>query len=389
VDFRLSDDQAALREAVEKTCGPFDDAYWLGCDRDHRFPHEFYRAMADGGWLGIAMPEAYGGAGLGITEAAILLHTITRAGGGMTAASAIHINIFGPHPIVVHGTEEQRARWLPPLVRGDERTCFGVTEPNAGLDTGRIETRAERKPGGGYVVHGQKIWTSTAQLADKIMLLVRTTPREECRRSTDGLSLFYTDFDRSRIEVREIEKMGRAAVDSNQIFIDGLEVREDERIGEEGQGFRCLLHGLNPERILGAVEPIGIGQNALARAAAYARERIVFGRPIGQNQGVQHPLAQSWAELESAYWMAMRAAWLYDHGQPCGVEANAAKYLGAEAGTNAAMRAFMTFGGMGYAKEFHVERLLREVVITRTAPVSVNLILCHIAEKALDLPKSY
>ena len=300
----------------------------------------------------------------------------------------MHINIFGPHPIVVHGTREQKQRWLPPLIAGHARTCFGVTEPDAGLDTGRIKTKAERAPGG-YVVHGQKIWTSTAQQADKILLLARTTPREQCRRSTDGLTLFYTDLDRGKVEVRLIPKMGRHAVDSNQVFIDGLRVPEEDRIGEEGKGFEYILHGLNPERVLVGIEAVAIGQNALNRAVRYAKERVVFGRPIGQNQGIQHPLAESWMELEAAYYACMRAAWLYDQGRPCGPEANAAKYLGAEAGFNACTRAVMTHGGMGYAQEFHVERLLREVLICRIAPVSPQLILCHIAEKALGLPKSY
>lgn len=388
MDFSLSDDQKALIEAVERLCAPFGDDYWSACEADHRFPHEFYDAVAKGGWLGIAMPVECGGSGLGITEAALLMHTVSRAGGAMAAASSIHINIFGPHPIVVFGTEEQKQRWLPPILEGREKTCFGITEPDAGLDTGRIKTRADRVSGG-YVINGQKIWTSTAQVADNILIIARTTPREQCEKSIDGLTLFYTRLDRERIEVRRIEKMGRAAVDSNQIYIDNLPVSEDERIGEEGQGFRYLLHGLNPERIINAVESIGIGQDALARGVRYAKERVVFGRPIGQNQSVAHPLAQSWVELEGAFLMAMRASTLYDQGLSCGLEANAAKLLGSEAGYNAAHRAFMTLGGMGYAKEFQVERLLREVIIARTAPVSSNMVLNFISERALGLPRSY
>jgi acyl-CoA dehydrogenase len=388
MDFGLTAEQSAIRDSIKRICDRFGDDYWRAHDDSGEFPAEFHRAIAEGGWLGIAMPEEFGGAALGVTEAAIMMHAIAGSSGAMAAASSVHINIFGPHPIVVHGTHEQKRRWLPPLIAGQARTCFGVTEPDAGLDTGRIKTRADRVQGG-YVVHGQKIWTSTAQRADKILLLARTTPREQCRRSTDGLSLFYADLDRSKVEVRLIPKMGRHAVDSNQVFIDGLHVPEADRIGEEGKGFAYLLHGLNPERVLVGIEAIAIGQNALDRAVRYARERIVFGRPIGQNQGIQHPLAESWMELEAAYYACMRAAWLYDQGKPCGPEANAAKYLGAEAGFNACTRAVMTHGGMGYAQEFHVERLLREVLICRLAPVSPQLILCHIAEKALGLPKSY
>jgi alkylation response protein AidB-like acyl-CoA dehydrogenase len=388
LNFELNDEQRTLQDTVDQICAPFDDEYWTRCDREATFPHEFFKAMADGGWIGIAMPVEYGGAGLGITEAAILMHRIGRSGGAMAACSAVHINIFGPHPIVVHGTDEQKRRWLPKLASGEEKTCFGVTEPNAGLDTGRLQTRAD-KVDGGYVITGQKIWTSTAQVADNILLITRTTPREECAKSTDGLTLFYTKLDRKKIEIRRIEKMGRAAVDSNQIYIDGLFVSDDERIGEEGKGFKYLLHGLNPERIVGAMESVGIGQDALARGTRYATERIVFDRPIGQNQSVAHPLAQSWVELEAAYLMALKAATLYDQGKPCGLEANTAKLLASEAGYNAAHRAFLTLGGMGYAKEFQVERLLREVIVNRIAPVSSNMILNFIAERALGLPKSY
>lgn len=388
MDFALSDEQLALVDAVEKVCAPFDDEYWSRCEADHRFPHEFYGAFADGGWLGIAMPEEFGGSGLGMTEAALLMLTVSRMGGAMAAASSIHINIFGPHPIVVHGTQKQKQRWLPPIIEGREKTCFGITEPDAGLDTGRIKTRAD-KTSDGWVINGQKIWTSTAQVADNILIIARTTPREECAKPIDGLSLFYTKLDRSRIEVRRIEKMGRAAVDSNQIFIDNLHVDDDALIGKEGEGFRALLHGLNPERIINAVESIGIGRDALARATQYAKDRIVFDRPIGQNQAVAHPLARSWVELEAAYLMAMRAATLYDKGESCGIEANAAKLLGSEAGFNAAHQSFMTLGGMGYAKEYQIERLLREVIIARTAPVSTNMVLNFISERALGLPRSY
>jgi len=388
MDFSLTQDQQAVCDAVQKTCAGFDDDYWLEHDKSGEFPEEFYRAIADGGWLGIAMPEEYGGAGLGVTAAALMMHAVAGSAGGMSAASAIHLNIFGPHPIVVFGNAEQRQRWLPDLISGRSRSCFGVTEADAGLNTTSIKTRAERS-GDGYVVNGTKIWTSSAQVADKIMLLVRTTPKEECERPTEGMTMFFTDLNRDYCNVQEIPKMGRAAVDSNEVFIDALPVPMEDRIGEEGQGFKYLLHSLNPERILIGVEAIGIGQNALRRATQYAKEREVFDRPIGQNQSIQHPLAQSWMELEAAFLMAMRAAALYDNGEPCGVEANAAKYLGAEAGFQSCTRAVMTHGGMGYAKEYHVERLLREVIIARLAPISPQLILCNIAEKALGLPKSY
>ncbi|KAB2849170.1 MAG: acyl-CoA dehydrogenase [Hyphomicrobiaceae bacterium] len=388
MNFELGENQQAVVDGAARICAQFDDAYWLTADREGRFPHEFHARLAESGWLGITMPEQFGGAGLGVFEAALMMKTIAGSGGGMAAASSVHINLFGPHPIVVHGTEEQKQRWLPPLIAGREKTCFGVTEPDAGLDTTRIKTFAERMPGG-YTVHGQKIWTSTAQQAQRIMLLARTTPREQCSRKTLGLSLFYTALDRTKIEVREIEKMGRKAVDSNQLFIDGLFVPEEDRIGEEGRGFTYLLDSLNPERILIGMEAIGIGQDALRRAARYAGERVVFERPIGANQSIQHPLAESWMELEAATLMGLKAAWLYDNKRPCGAEANAGKFLGAEAAFKACTAAVKTHGGMGYAKEFHVERLLREVMIPVLTPVSPQMILNYIAERVLGLPRSY
>lgn len=384
----LTDDQTALCDGVAAVCKRFDDAYWSDCDRDARFPIEFHRAMAADGWLGVTMPEAYGGAGLGVTEAALVMHMVAKSGGAMAAASSIHINMFGPHPIVVHGSPEQKARWLPRLVAGEDQVCFGVTEPNAGLDTTNISTFA--KPvDGGYRVSGRKIWTSTAQVANKILLLTRTTPRKEVKRAADGMTIFYTDLDRTKFEVKRIPKHGRAAVDSNMVFIDDVFIPDSDRIGEEGQGFAYLLDSLNPERILVAAEAIGIGQDALGRAARYAQDRVVFGRPIGQNQGVQHPLAERWLALEAAWLMTMKAATLYDAGKPCGAEANGAKFLGARAGHEACLQAVLTHGGMGYAKEYQVERLLREVLVTRIAPVSEQLILSYIAEKALGQKKSY
>jgi acyl-CoA dehydrogenase len=387
-DLSENDDHRSIREGVRAVVRRFTDDYWLERDDDGEFPHAFHRAMADAGWLGITMPVEYGGAGLGVTEAAIMMHEVASHGGGMTAASTVHINLFGPHPIVVHGTHEQKERWVPRLVAGEDKCCFGVTEPDAGLNTTAIKTFAERVPGG-YIVHGQKVWTSTAQVANKIMLLTRTTKLENCRRPTDGITIFYTELDRSKVEVRRIPKMGRKAVDSNSVFIDGLFIPDGDRIGEEGRGFSYILDSLNPERVLIAVEAIGIGQDALRRAVEYARTRVVFDRPIGQNQGIQHPLAERWMYLESAYQMAVKAGWLYDNGRPCGAEANAAKFLGARAGHDACLQAVMTHGGFGYAKEYHVERLLREVIVTRLAPITEQLILCFIAEKVLDLPKSY
>ena len=388
MSFEATPEQQAICEAVQQSCAPFGEDYWLEHDRTGEFPHQFYAAMAHAGWLGMAIPEAYGGSGLGVTEAALMMQTVAATGAGMSGCSAFHINIFGLMPIVVFGTEEQKQRFLPPMVQGKAKSCFGVTEPNTGLNTTQLKTRAVRR-GDRYMVHGQKVWISTAQVADKILLLARTTPIEECKNHSHGLSLFYTDLDRSKIAVRLIDKMGRKAVDSNELFIDGLEIPVEDRIGEEGQGFKYILHGMNPERVLLGSEAIGIGRVALRKAAAYANERVVFERPIGKNQGIQHPLAANWMELEAAHLMMLKAAWLYDHGRDCGAEANATKYLGAEAGFHACERAILTHGGFGYAKEYHVERYLREVMIARIAPVSREQILSYIAERVLGLPKSY
>jgi acyl-CoA dehydrogenase len=316
------------------------------------------------------------------------MQTIAESGAGMAGASAVHMNIFGLNPVVVFGSDEQKRRMLPRLIAGQDKACFAVTEPNAGLDTTRLATRAVRR-GDVYVLNGAKIWISTAQVASKMLILARTTPIEEAAKPAQGLSLFYTALDRRFVEVREIEKMGRKAVDSNQLFIDGLEVPVEDRIGEEGRGFEYILHGLNPERILIAAEAVGLGRAALKRATAYARERVVFGRPIGQNQAIQHPLAACWMELEAANLMMLQAAWQYDNGLPSGAAANAAKYLAGEAGFKTCETAVMTLGGYGYAKEFHVERYMREVMIPRIAPITPQLILCYIAERVLGLPKSY
>jgi acyl-CoA dehydrogenase len=388
MDFNFSAEQQEIRSAIERICERFGDEYWLKKDREGGFPSELHQALAVDGWLGIAMPEEYGGAGLGITEAAIMMQAIAESGAGMQGASAVHMNIFGLHPVVLFGTEEQKRRFLPPLIAGKEKSCFAVTEPNVGLDTTRLKTKATRE-GNRYRVDGQKIWISTAQVADKVLLLARTTDLEDVSKPTEGLSLFYTNLDRKYVEVREIEKMGRKAVDSNQVFIDGLPVPVEDRIGEEGKGFRYILEGMNPERILIAAEAVGLGRAALKRATQYAKDRVVFGRPIGQNQGIQHPLARSWMSLEAANLMVFKAASLYDQRQPCGVESNAAKYLAGEAGFEACETAILTHGGMGYSKEFHVERYLREVMLTRIAPISRELIMSNIAERQLGLPKSY
>ncbi len=388
MQYTLNDDHQTIRDTIAKICSEFGDDYWLERDLKGGFPEDFYQALASSGWLGICTPEAYGGSGLGITEAAIMMQAIAEAGGGMSAASSVHINMFGLNPVVVFGTEEQKQRMLRPMVEGREKTCFGVTEPNVGLNTTQLKTRAVRD-GDRYIVNGQKVWISTAQVAEKILLLARTTPIEDVAKPTMGLSLFHTDLDRSKVDVREIEKMGRKCVDSNELFIDGLEVPVEDRIGEEGRGFEYILHGMNPERVLIAAEAVGLGRLALQRATEYAKERVVFNRPIGQNQSIQHPLAINWANLEASRLMVMAAAEQYDNDENCGAAANAAKYLAGEAAFDACQQAIMTHGGYGYAKEYHVERYLREVMVPRIAPISPQLALCYIAERVLGLPKSY
>ncbi len=386
IDF--TPEQEQIRDSVSRLCADFGDQYWLQRDCDGRFPEEFCRAIADQGYMGIAMPSQYGGAGLGITEAAILMQEISQSGAGNGGVSSVSIGIFGLNPVVRFGSEEQKARMLPPVIARQDIACFGVTEPDTGLDTTRLKTRAVRQ-GDRYVVFGQKTWITTAQVANKIMLIARTREASETVRPIDGLSLFYTDLDRSKVEIRPIEKMGRACVDSNQVFFDGLEIPVENRIGEENKGFRYLLHGINPERILIAAGLVGLGRAALHKACEYAKQRVVFDRPIGMNQAIQHPLAKSWAELEAANLMAFRAAELYDRGEDCGALANAAKYLAGEATFKACTNAILAHGGMGYAKEYHVERYLREALIHRIAPITPHLILCYIAERVLGLPKSY
>src|SRR5665213_2161921 len=375
MDFALSANQESIKDAIGKICTRFDDAYWLKKDKEGGFPFDFHKALADAGWLGICIPEEYGGSGLGITDAAIMMRAISESGAGMSGASAVHMNVFGLNPVVVFGTKEQCARMLPPIVSGADKSCFAVTEPNTGLNTTQLKTRAVRS-GDKYIVNGQKVWISTAQVANKILLLARTTPLEEVRTPTQGLSLFYTDFDRKPVA-------------SNELFFENFEIPIEDRLGEEGRGFQYILHGMNPERILIAAEAVGLGQVALSRASAYAKTRNVFNRPIGMNQAIQHPLAKNWMELEAAWLMVLSAGWQYDQNLPCGPAANAAKYLAAEAGFHACEQAVMTHGGFGYAKEYHVERYLREVLIPRIAPISPQLALSFIAEKVLGLPKSY
>ena len=388
MNFALTPDQEAIREAIARICADFDAEYWLNKDRHGGFPLDFHQAIAKDGWLGVCMPEEYGGAGLGIQEAAVMVQAISESGAGLSGVSAIHMNIFGLKPVVMFGTPEQKQRILPPLIAGREKACFAVTEPNTGLNTTQLKTFARRE-GDKYYITGRKVWITTAQVTEKMLLLARTTPLDQVKKPTQGLTLFYTNLDRKYVDVREIEKLGRKAVDSNELFIDELPVPVEDRIGEEGEGFRNILHGMNPERALAAAAAIGLGRVALTRAAQYAKERIVFDRPIGKNQGVQHPLAKCWMELEAARLMVMNAAWKYDQKLDCGAEANAAKYLAGEAGFKACEAAVLTHGGFGYAKEYHVERYFREAMLLRIAPISIQLIMCYIAERVLGLPKSY
>jgi acyl-CoA dehydrogenase len=388
VDFELSEDQATIRKAVAELAATFDDKYWMDKDAAHEFPTEFYRALADGGWLGMAIPEEYGGHGFGISEAALLLEEVSASGGGMNAASSIHLSIFGMHPVVVHGSEELKRENLPRIVNGDLHVCFGVTEPGAGLDTTKITTFAKRDDSD-YVVNGRKVWISKALESEKILLLTRTTKFEDVARKTDGMTLFLTDLDRAHVDIRSIRKMGRNAVSSNELFIDDLRIPAEHRVGEEGQGFRYLLDGLNPERMLVAAEALGLGRVALKHAVRYGNEREVFGRPIGMNQGLQFPLADSLARLDAAELMLRKATWLYDNGKPCAREANMAKYLCAEAGFEAADRALQTHGGMGYSEEYHVARYFREARLLKIAPLSQEMVLNYLGSHVLGLPRSY
>lgn len=388
MSFELSEDQRLIRDSVAELARKFDDQYWMEKDRDHQFPTEFYRAVADGGWLGICIPEEYGGNGLGITEASILAEQVSRSGGGMNAATAIHLSLFGMQPVIVHGSDELKQRTLPRVARGELHVCFGVTEPGAGLDTSRITTFA-RRDGDHYVVNGRKVWISKALESEKILLLTRTQKYDDVEKKTSGMTLFLTDLDRDHVDIRPIPKMGRNAVSSNELFIDDLRIPVEDRVGEEGRGFEYLLDGLNPERMLIAAEALGIGRVALDRAVRYANEREVFGRSIGKNQGIQFPLADSLARLDAAELVLRKATWLYDQGKPCGREANTAKYLCAEAGFEAADRAMQTHGGMGYSEEYHISRYFRESRVMRIAPISQEMILNYLGSHVLGMPRSY
>ncbi len=388
MNFELTEDQLTIRESVAELAGKFSEQYWQEKDEAHEFPHEFYDAFAQGGWLGITTPEEYGGHGYGITEASILLEQVAASGAGMNGASSMHLSIFGMHPVIVHGSEELKRRTLPRIVSGDLHVCFGVTEPGAGLDTTKITTFAKRD-GDRYIVNGRKVWISKAVESEKILLLTRTAKYEDSPRKTDGITLFLTDLDRDKVDIRPIKKMGRNAVTSTELFIDGLEVPVEDRVGEEGQGFKYLLDGLNPERMLVAAEALGIGRAALRAAARYGNEREVFGRPIGMNQGIQFPLADSLARLDAAELILRKATWLYDNGKPCGREANTAKYLCADAGFEAADRALQTHGGMGYSEEYNVARYFREARLTRIAPLSQEMVLNYLGSHVLGMPRSY
>ncbi|WP_040795737.1 MULTISPECIES: acyl-CoA dehydrogenase family protein [Nocardia] len=388
MDFELTEDQVTIRDAVAELAAKFDDQYWAEKDAAHEFPTEFYNAFAEGGWLGITTPEEYGGHGYGITEASILLEQVAASGAGMNGASSMHLSIFGMHPVIVHGSEELKQRTLPRIVNGDLHVCFGVTEPGAGLDTTRITTFARRE-GDTYVVNGRKVWISKAMESEKILLLTRTQKFDESPRKTDGMTLFLTDLDRSKVEIRPISKMGRNAVTSNELFIDNLEIPVEDRVGEEGKGFTYILDGLNPERMLVAAEALGIGRAALRAGVRYGNDREVFGRPIGKNQGIQFPLADSLARLDAAELMLRKATWLYDNGLPCAREANTAKYLCADAGFDAADRALQTHGGMGYSEEYNVSRYFREARLTRIAPISQEMVLNFLGSHVLGLPRSY
>ena len=392
MSFELTEDQQLIRKSVAELAGRFDDHYWMEKDLNHEFPQEFYDAIATGGWLGMTIPEEYGGHGLGITEATILSEEVARSGGAMNAASAIHLSIFGMQPVVVYGSAEMKAETLPRIVDGSLHVCFGVTEPGAGLDTSRITTFAKRSrdsSGDHYIVNGRKVWISKALESEKILLLTRTTPFDEVTKKTDGMTLFMTDLNRDHVDIRPIKKMGRNAVSSNELFIDDLIVPIEDRVGEEGKGFKYILDGLNLERMLIAAEALGIGRVALEKAVKYGKERVVFNRPIGMNQGLQFPLADSLARLDAAELVLRKATWLYDNGKPCGREANTAKYLCADAGFDAADRALQLHGGMGYSEEYHVSRYFRESRLMKIAPVSQEMILNFLGEHVLGMPRSY
>jgi acyl-CoA dehydrogenase len=388
VDFTVDEDHEAIREGVRRVCSKFPDTYWRECDEAHEFPWAYYEAMAEGGWIGIAIPEEFGGGGQGITEASIVLEEVAASGAAMNGCSAIHLSIFGMEPVRKYGSPELAQAVLPRVASGDLHVAFGVTEPDAGTDTTAITTRAQRD-GDEYVVRGAKVWTTKAPYCEMCLLLVRTTPREECDSPTGGLTLLLVDLQKPEVDITPIPKLGRNAVVSCEVRYDGLRVPVERRIGEEGEGFRYLLDGLNPERILISGEALGIGKVALRRAVEYARERVVFGRPIGQNQGIAFPLAEAHARLHAAELVVREASWRYDRGLPCGEQANLAKYLASEAAFFTADRAMQTHGGFGYAKEYDVERYWREARLMKIAPVSQEMVLNFVSSKVLGLPKSY
>jgi acyl-CoA dehydrogenase len=388
MDFSPSQDHDLLRESIRRVCSDFPDAYWSACDSRHEFPWEFYRALADGGWIGIAIPEEYGGSGRGIVEAAIVVEEVAASGAAMNGASAIHLSIFGMHPVVRHGSELMRRKYLPRVARGELHVAFGVTEPDAGTDSTSIRTFA-RRDGDRYLVRGRKVWTSKALESERVLLLTRTTPLERCARRTDGMTLLLAELQRPEVSISPIAKAGRNAVSSCEVVYEDLPVALDDRVGDEGNGFRYLLDGLNAERILIAAEALGIGRAALRRAVNYASNRVVFGRPIGRNQGIAFPLAEARTRLDAAELMVRKAAWLLDAGKPCGAEANMAKWLAADAAFQSADQAVQTHGGFGYAQEYHVERYWREARIMRLAPISQEMIMNYVGEHVLGLPRSY
>jgi acyl-CoA dehydrogenase len=388
MDFEITEEQQLIRDAVGKVCEGYPDEYWARCDREHEFPWDFYNAMADAGWIGVAIPEAYGGSGRGITEASLVLETVAASGAAMNGCSGLHLSIFGMHPVVKHGSEDMKQKYLPRVASGNLHVAFGVTEPNAGTDTSSIETFA-RRDGDTYVVRGRKVWTTKAQDSERVLLLVRTTPKDQIERRTDGLTLLLAELQREEVTISPIEKAGRNAVASCEVVYDDLPVAVTDRVGEEGKGFRYLLDGLNAERILVASEALGIGRAAMRRAVNYANERVVFKRPIGQNQGVAFPLGEAQMRLDAAELMIRKASWMLDQGLPCGAEANMAKWLAADAGYQAADQAMQTHGGFGYAKEYHVERYWREARLMRIAPISQEMILNYVTEHVLGLPRSY
>lgn len=388
MDFTANSDHEAIRASVRELMKGFPDSYWAQKDEEHAFPHEFYDAFAAAGFLGTVIPEEYGGSGLGILEAGIVLSEVAASGAAMNGASAVHISIFGINPVIKHGSEDMKRASLPRLVNGDMHVCFSVSEPDLGTDISRIRTFA-RRDGDHYVINGRKTWLTKAAESEKVLMLTRTKPIEESRNGYEGLTLFFTDLQKDAVDIRPIKKMGRNAVTSNEVAIDNMRVPASDRVGEEGQGFKLLLDGLNPERILVAFEAVGVGRAALRSAVAYARDRVVFGRPIGQNQAVQFPLADIAMRLDAAELMTMKAAWLYDNGLPCGPEAAMAKFLAGEAAFQAADRAMQTHGGFGYASEYNVERYFREARMLRFTPISENMILAYLSEHVLKLPKSY